>query len=208
MGFCLATPLCEPETWPNPIPVNVKHAALNGETRGAGRCWPSHHLFGVGQRSSRKKLGIHLEIEVWGQWGMVQSISAQGRMAQSVQMPAVFLRGHSDWFPPWQSAATTPMLVFKCLVYGSQSRGWVYPSKQLQFKWHFKTNSWHLSGREANGFMNTKLLFINITWIHICGIYSLFGTLPWFQRTEESWQRRWGEESECFNSPWRDWKRL
>lgn len=69
-AFVSLSPLCEPETRPNPIPVNVKHAALNGETRGTGRCWPSRHLFPVGQRSSRKKtkkiLGIHLEIEVWG----------------------------------------------------------------------------------------------------------------------------------------------
>lgn len=157
-----------------------------------------------------KKLGIHLEIEGRvGEWGMVQSISAQGRMAQSVQMPAVFLRGHNDWFPPWQRAATTPMVVFKCLVYGSQNRGWVYPSKQPQFKWHFKTNSWHLSGSEANRFMNTKSLFINITWIHFCGIYSLFGALPLFQRMEESWHRSgWGEGSERFNGLWRDGRRL
>lgn len=194
MGFCLASPLCEPDRRPNPVPVNVKHAALNGETRGTGRCWPSHHLFRVGQRTSQKKNWefIWKLRDVVGEWGMVQSISAQGRMAQSVQMPAVFLRGHNDWFPPWQSAATTPMVVFKCLVYGSQNLGWVYPSKQPQFKWHFKTNSWHLSGSEANRFMNTKSLFINITWIHFCGIYSLFGALPLFQRMEESWHPQVG----------------
>lgn len=112
---------------------------------------------------------------------MAQSISAQGRMAQSSQMPAVFLRGHSDWFPSWQSAATTPLLVFKCLVYGSQNWGWVYLSKQLQFKWHFKTNSWHLSGSEANRFMNTNLLFINITWPFLLQLFVFLAPCPRFK---------------------------
>lgn len=85
-----------------------------------------------------------------------------------------------------------PTVVFKCLVYSSQNHGWIYCSTQLQFKWHFKTNSWHLNDSMANRFMNTESLFINITWIPFLWHIQNFGNLHSLQRVEET-QQTWGK---------------
>lgn len=178
MGFCLAFSLWEPAVLPNLTPINVKHAALNGETHeyggGIGSAWRSHHLLCVWTENRPEKQGIHLETEGRGseEWRSQSPREAEWHSQFKCQLSSS--RDRVIDFPLTERSHC-PTVVFKCLVYGGQNHGWIYWSKQLRFKWHFKTNSWHLNDSKANGFMNTKSLFINITWDHFfCGIYSLF----------------------------------
>lgn len=179
MGFCLAFSLWEPAVLPNLTPINVKHAALNGETHehGGVGCWlslaePSFVL--CLDRKPPGKTGN--SFGNWGtgseEWRSQSPCKAEWHSQFKCQLSSS--RDRVIDFPLTERSHY-PTVVFKCLVYGSQNHGWIYWSKQVRFKWHFKTNSWHLNDSKANGFMNTKSLFINITWDHFFGgIYSLF----------------------------------
>ena len=90
-------------------------------------------------------------------------------------------------------------LGFRFLFYGREDPGWIYCiASNCNFKWHFKTHSWHLDGKsykQIYEYTNRSLLYAYML---------VFGSVPLLE--SRGWRGERKRGMTCHRCPWMDRK--